>query len=186
MDALTVSCGVDFKSQSFRITVMPDFPDADADEHERYRLFAARLADLRELSDSLLESLIAEATGDSDLSLSESLLGLIAVHDALTRSQRHSLFRHAYFQRPFLQRLLQRATLIEFLGSGPLSVDLFARCLASMDNAVQRRLLEHPRIRRDQLDELSRHGANRAIRNIATQKLRSGDHGGGGGAASQG
>lgn len=140
-------------------------------EHERYAAFTARLAGLESLPDKLLESLIAEAAADPDVSMGGSVLAQIAEHRLLSEAQRGSLLSHPHYQQPFLQHRIRRATLLTLLRASSPSDDLFAQCIAFADAPVHRALLGHPAVGHQHLAALRDHGANRAIRNIAAQRL---------------
>lgn len=147
--------------------------DTSSHEHERYKGFTRRLAAIECLPDTLLESLIAEAAADPDVAMGGSVLALIAEHRLLSDAQRNSLISHPQYQQPFLQKRIRRATLLTMLRAASISDDLLAQCIAFADAPVQRELLAHPAIRYSHLAALRDLGANRAIRNIATQRLRS-------------
>jgi len=141
-------------------------------EHERYAVFTSRLAAVESLPNDHLEALIAEAAADPDVAMGGSVLALIAEHRLLSEVQRSSLVSHPHYQQPFLQHRLRRATLLMLLRASSVSEDLPAQCIAFADAPVHRALLAHRVIRHQHLVALRAHGANRAIRNTAGQRLR--------------
>ena len=145
---------------------------AQPDEHERYQSFRIRLAGLHVLSDEVLHALIQEAAADPDPTISGSLLALVADRPDLTNAQRQALIEDLRFHEPFLQHRLRRATLLALHLAPSLNDDVFAQCLSFSDAPVHQGLLRHPGVGRPQLEALRDHGANRAIRNIAAQRLR--------------
>ena len=150
--------------------------DTSSPEHERHAVFTSRLAALESLPNDLLESLIAEAAADPDVAMGGSVLALIAEHRLLSGAQRSSLLSHPQYQQPFLQHRIRRATLLMLLGAPSLSDDLLAQCIAFPDAPVHRALLSHPAIGHPHLAALRDHGANRAIRKIAAQRLKAHAH----------
>ena len=90
----------------------------------------------------------------------------------LTEQQREQLSVHPAFAAPFLQKGISRSRFLRRLKREPLTAALFEECLAEKDGVLQRAMLEASSIARDQLEKLAEHGANRAIRNIAAQRLQ--------------
>jgi hypothetical protein len=70
-----------------------------------------------------------------------------------------------------LIKLVKKKKLLAELNSD-LTEELFARCMVSRDGDVQRELLARAKLSRDQLEQLAKTGANRAVRNMATARLR--------------
>lgn len=69
-----------------------------------------------------------------------------------------------------LVRLVERKRLISELELG-LTRELFERCLASQQPTVQRALIAHPDVSREQLERLAAQGLSRSIRNLARAKM---------------
>ena len=152
---------------------MPTDTDvAQSDEHERFRSFRVRLAGLRVLSDEVMHTLVQDATADPDPNVRGSMLALIADRPDLTHAQRQALIEDPRFHEPFLQHRIRRATLLALLQMPSLNDDVFTQCLSFSDAPVHQALLKHPGIGRLQLEALRDQGANRAVRNIAAQRLR--------------
>ena len=150
--------------------------DPPSPEHSRYAAFAGRLTALERVSDALLESLIAEAAADPDASMGGSVLALIADHRLLSENQRAALLSHPQYQQPFLQHRLRRATLLHLLRASSLSEDVIQQCISFPDAPVHSALLDHPALSHSHLAALRDHGMNRAVRNIAAQRLRTRPH----------
>ena len=140
-------------------------------EHERFRLFEAKVGCLAILSEAELHALVDEASSDPDGSCRESMLGVIAAHPFLLEAQIASLSLGPTFAPAHLRRHLERNRLLQALATEPLSEPLFGSCVVSGDARVQLALLGHKALTRAHLSVLRQNGANRAVRNLAKQRL---------------
>ena len=141
-------------------------------EHYRYSSFCSLLD--RAVQDTVtLDRFIELADLDADQTMARAALGQLVRHSGLATQQLNYLKSHPSFASPILQTILDQTLLLRELHSSDLSDDLFNRCLSSGKDGVQRTLLDHSRISKEQVETLSEHGATRAIRNLAKQKLTS-------------
>jgi len=144
-------------------------------EHDRYRNFRERLTKNGApgvFTDSELATLVADAASDPDPSVRESELGAIADLPCLSSTQRAYLRALPLYEARHLQARLTRAGLLSQITSEPLTESLFGACLSTGDAVVQRELLERPGLTPVHLRALKESGANRAVRNMASQRLR--------------
>lgn len=140
-------------------------------EHHRYASFCS-LLDRDVIDDQMLERFIELALVDEDQTMAESALAALVRHAALTGQQLSYLRSHPGFASQSLQNVIEQTQLLRELNSPYISDELFNRCLFSSKDTVQRQLLNHPQLSKEQLHALSECGANRAIRNLAKEKLR--------------
>lgn len=141
-------------------------------EHYRYGAFRAVLRGHDVLPDHVIGHYIELAELEADLAMAGSALADLIHWRGLTEQQRERLPASPSFAAPFLQKGIIRSRLLRRLKSEPLTAALFEECLAEKDGVLQRAMLEDSSIARDQLENLAEHGANRAIRNIAAQRLQ--------------
>lgn len=137
-------------------------------EHYRYKVFQDYLASHRPLSPQMAEALYELGQVDPDMAMGGAMMCDIiglpecppdVLEKALASGEQH------------LIKLVGRKKLLAELNS-ELTAELFARCMASRDGDVQRALLAKARLSRHQVEQLARTGANRAVRNLATARLR--------------
>lgn len=139
-------------------------------EHYRYASFC-KLLDRPVLDDLMLERFTELALLDEDQTMGQSALAKLARNTYLTPHQVAYLRAHPAFASPTLQTIVEQTQLLLELGSSDLSEDLFNRCLLDGKEEVQRRLLNHGRISKQQLATLADYGTNRAVRNLAKERL---------------
>lgn len=140
-------------------------------EHHRYASFC-RLLDRSVIDDVTLERFIELAVLDEDQAMAQSALAELGKHTGLTAQQLNYLKDHPAFASQLLQNVIEQTQLLRELGSSDVSDDLFNRCLFIGKDSVQRKLLNTAELSKEQLQALTENGANRAIRNLARQKLR--------------
>lgn len=140
-------------------------------EHYRWAAFHAILAKNNVLDDTLIARYVQLAQIDEDQGMAESALLSLLRQPGLTDAQVERLSKHPAYTSPVAQRLIERIRLLRELQSSLLTEDLFMRCIASNDQTVQRQLLDRKDISCQQVELLRNQGANRAIRNIAKQRL---------------
>ena len=141
-------------------------------EHYRYRVFRRYLSTHRPLPPQMAEALYETGKEDRDPAMGGAMMRDIVglaecpasvLEQALASGEKH------------LIRAARQRRLLTELGSG-LTEDLFARCIGSRDGAIQRELLKRPELTRKQLEQLAEAGSNRAVRNLATVRLRGRRH----------
>ena len=140
-------------------------------EHYRYASFC-RLLSRAVLDDVILNRLVELALLDEDQTLANAVLAELVRHPGLTAEQLSYLKAHPAYASPGLQNVVEQAQLLRELSSSELSDDLFSRCMLSGEDVVQRKLLKDARISKEQLQTLADYAANRAVRNLAKQRLR--------------
>jgi hypothetical protein len=141
-------------------------------EHYRFEAFQAVLLNHGMLDGAALNHYIELAMADPDPSMGGSALALLIHWHGLTDEQLHQLVRHPAYNQPFLQKLLQQVMMLRELHSTGINEESFERFLGSQDAVIHRALLSDSRIKAEHLQLLQARGANRAIRNIAKQKLQ--------------
>ena len=141
-------------------------------EHYRYGAFWAILRRQDSMPDDVIDHYIELAELDADSAMAGSAVADLIHWRGLTEQQRERLSLHPSFAAPFLQKGIIRSRLLRRLKHEPLTAALFEECLAEKDGVLQRAMLEASSIARDQLENLAEHGANRAVRNIAAQRLQ--------------
>lgn len=139
-------------------------------EHYRYLSFCKLLERLT-IDDVTLDRFIELAVLDEDQSMAAAALTNLVRHDGLTSRQLNHLKSLPAFASSQLQETIGQVELLRALDSSDLGDDLFNRCLFNGGDLIQRKLLNHGRISTEQLSTLAEHGVNRAIRNLAKQKL---------------
>lgn len=140
-------------------------------DQEWYGDFRTRLEANLDFTDEALMAFIAEATAYPNITITESALGLIVDHKGLLPQQRRVLASNSYFTAAHLQNRLRRVTLIHDLKHGALSDALFTLCVDFKDDPVHRALLNNHSLSHSQLTILMEVGANKAVRNLAAQRL---------------
>lgn len=100
-------------------------------------------------------------------------LHVLAKYSGLSDSQLELLSHHRLFTSPSLAKQVRRTTLMRDLQPGRQSPAVFKACVESRDSWVHERLLTVQGLPREFLERLAVEGANRAIRNVASQRLGS-------------
>ena len=103
--------------------------------------------------------------------MAEAALTDLVRHEGLTAQQLNDIKTLPAFASSQLQQTIGQVELLRALDSSDLGDDLFDRCLFNGGDLIQRKLLDHRRISTEQLSTLAIHGVNRAIRNLAKQRL---------------
>ncbi len=148
--------------------------DSDAClEHYRFDAFKSLLSSRRQLDNSTVDHFIELAELDEDQTMAESALGLLVKHKDLTTSQLNRLKTHPAYATQALQEIITRMELSRILDSSEPIEDIIHRCITLGDNTVQRKLVQNPDISKEQLELIAKSGINRAVRNLAREKLRS-------------
>ena len=141
-------------------------------EHYRYRVFRRYLSSHRPLPLQMAEALYELGREDPQPTMGGAMMRDIV---GLAECPAEVLEKASTSGEKHLVRAATQRQLLTELGSG-LTEDLFARCLESRDGAIQRELLTRPELTRKQLEQLAAAGSNRAVRNMATERLRGRRH----------
>jgi hypothetical protein len=153
-----------------------EFCASDDKNQEHYRAGAfARYLRLRDrLSDEDIEAiwnLTDDGPDGSDLRLNR-IMDLLAT-DLLTDSQMTGLARFPEVSEPPLQKRYQRCILTRTLNKDGLTDSVFKAMCRSRDSVLHSVVLSRCDLRRNHLEWLAENGGNKAVRNQATQMLRS-------------
>jgi hypothetical protein len=103
--------------------------------------------------------------------LATAALANLLEFQGLTDDQFEQLAANSVFETNGLQRIIRRRRLLKALSKESVDSGLFELSLASSDDAVQRALVLHRGINREQLEILASDGCNKAVRNMAKQRL---------------
>lgn len=145
--------------------------DDNNTEHYRYASFRRFLDGRSSLSDIDIIRYIELADIDPDQLMAGAALADLLVWHGLRFDQFEYLSTHPAYQRDFLQREVGREQLRRAISTGPISDELVAICLASEDHWIQRELVAVLDISREHLEMIAQDGCNRAVRNLAKQRL---------------
>lgn len=137
-------------------------------EHYRYRVFRRYVSSHRPLTPQMAEALYELGGQDPKPAMGGAMMRDIV---GLAECPAGVLEKASASGEKHLVRAATQRHLLTELGSG-LTEELFARCLESRDSAIQRELLKRPELTRKQLEQLAEGGSNRAVRNMATERLR--------------
>ncbi len=139
-------------------------------EHYCYGAFHRYLSTHRPLSESIAEGLYALGESDTDRMMGWAIMAdIIRLPECPESVSSKAL---ASGDRRLIRIANRRRLLVE-LGQSSLTADLFRACLDSMDSTVHRDLLERSDLSTEQVQSLAEHGAGRAVRNMASDRLRS-------------
>lgn len=142
------------------------------DEHARYGMFENQLKRAKLDNLDVVEKFISLALEEPDHGARGAMLGLIATDPTIDSSMLGFLTQHSAFSEEFLQKILARRQLFLALETQSLSEDLFRACISFQHNGVHRKLLSLPGLTQDQLRVLCENGVNKAVRNIARERLK--------------
>ena len=151
-------CGVEYEASGDRNT-----------EHYRYGVFLRYLREHRPLSAAEADALYELGASDPDLMTGGCMMADVV---ELPECPAFVSEKALASDRKHLVRLVKRWALLEALRQDILSQELFERCLASCDSVVHRALVEQVEISREQMQVLAEQGVNRAIRNMAADRMR--------------
>ncbi len=147
--------------------------DAD-DEHARYAAFKAILSDNATLDDDTIDRYIMSAAADEDHIMAQAALIDLLAWSGLTDRQFVLVCARMPFDSPTLQRIKTRYSILrELRRAEGFSDDLMHRIIESNDAKLQREALNRWNLPPQYLNTLSDRGATRAVRNIATSKMKS-------------
>jgi hypothetical protein len=137
-------------------------------EHYRYRIFQEYLTSHRPLSASMAEALYELGAEDTDTVMGGAMMGDIV---SLAECPAQVLEKAYVSGEKHLVKAAKRRRLLSELSTG-LTAEVFMRCLESRDAMIQREVLGCPELSRKQLEQMAEAGANRAVRNVAAERLR--------------
>lgn len=145
-----------------------DVSDDKSTEHYRYRVFVKFLASHRPLSPQVAAALYELGRDDP-----HPPMGGAMMHDIVNLAEcpAEVLEKASASGENHLVRAVRRRRLLEELNAG-LTEELFTSCLVGRDSVLQRALLERQKLSRGQLEQLAAGGSNRAVRNMARERLR--------------
>jgi hypothetical protein len=140
-------------------------------EHYRYVAFQAILDNAQTLSDVEIARYIELAQLDADRSMGQGALSLLLRWYGLTDEQFQNLVNHPALAVDWVQKLAVRRNLIRIVHTRPFTDAMFEHCLTLGDSQIHRLLLNTIDLTQ-QIEILAARAANRAVRNIAKQRLR--------------
>ena len=141
-------------------------------EHYRFEAFQFLLRDRKTLDEMTTNQYIELAITDIDQLMGGAALALLLGCPCLTDEQLHYLGGLPAYNKPFLQKLHQRLVLLRDLDLNGVNDESFKKFFVSNDPKVHRALLSKPGLKSEHLELIRDRGANKAIRNIARQKLQ--------------
>jgi len=138
-------------------------------EHYRYGVFRKYLTSHRPLSPQMAEALYELGKVDP-----HPAMGGAMMHDIVNLEEcpPEVLEKASNSGEDHLVKAVRRRRTLEEIRAG-LTEDLFVRCLGSHDSVIHLGLLKSSELTPGQLKQLAEVGANRAVRNMAKEKLRS-------------
>ena len=125
------------------------------------------------LTDGEVANYIELTQIDLDQSMAIAALLQLLKWSGLTDQQAMQIKRSPAFLNPTIQKIAAQQELLKQLDVAPLTAEIFELCLASKADFIQRKLFTCSELTAEQLGVLRQQGANRAIRNMANQKLLS-------------
>jgi hypothetical protein len=137
-------------------------------EHYRYRIFQEYLSSHRPLSASMAEALYELGAEDPDPVMGGAMMRDIV---SLAECPVNLLEKASASGEKHLVKAAKRRTLLSELSSR-LTAEVFTRCLESRDAIIQWELLGRSELSRKHLEQIAESGANRAVRNVAAERLR--------------
>lgn len=142
-------------------------------EHYRCAAFRDFLCRQLHVTDDLIDKVFRLTDDGPDrCDLRRNRICELLLSGCLSDEQHFALAqRHPEVHEPPLQKVYQRESLLRKIRRSGVAAN-FAEIQAYGDRDVQLALLEHAELEREQLVWLAEHGANKAIRNRAGQRLR--------------
>jgi hypothetical protein len=139
--------------------------------HYRYAAFC-RVLERESLSNEEIDRYLELVVEDPDPSMADSVRHMLVWWPKLTPDQRLRLRAHPDFTEGRLQRQFVLRDLSDQLVTPTISDKFFDQCLATGDETLQRQIVEHPGVTRRQLERLIETGKSKAVRNMASAKMR--------------
>jgi len=142
-----------------------------ATEHYRYAAFC-RVLERGELSDVELDHYLDLVDNEVDGETASSVLFQVIHWPKLSTDQRARLRRQPMFSEGRLQRQFTIYDLSVELTGEQVSDDLYERCLATGDETLQRKIVEHRGASKAQVAQLGLFGKSKSVRNMAAARLK--------------
>jgi len=143
-----------------------------ATEHYRYAAFC-QVLDRDGLSDVDLDHYLELVDNDVDSAMASSVLFHVIHWPKLSTRQRARLRRHSMFSEGRFQRQFTIYDLTVELGRVEGVSDLlYERCMATGDETLQRKIVEHRGPTRAQIEQLVEFGKSKSVRNMAAARQR--------------
>jgi hypothetical protein len=150
-------------------------PDSDLNtEHYRYKVLIEYVNTKSKLSNAELDHLLELIVQDPDPYMTHSFVMVhLLKRDVLTDDQFLAFGEHILASKAEISKVYLNCDLLRRLRQDGLTPDVITRCIDVGDGEVQRKLLECTNLPRDAVQALAERGANKAVRNIAAERLRS-------------
>jgi hypothetical protein len=139
-------------------------------EHFRYTTLLNYLKASERLTDLEIENYISITLGDKDQTMAGSATAALFDKVDLTDRQFYRVIVALRSFGDWSEKLIIRHQLLRALRTVGLNVEIFEKCISSGDSVIHKYLLEIAD--RTQLQILSVKGGNKAIRNLAEQKIK--------------
>ncbi len=140
-------------------------------EHHRYRAFRTILSNYTELTDEKIRHYLELCDLDEDQAMASAVRIDLLLWEGLSRQQYQELVHHPAYATPTAQKLVRRNEMRETLMAETVSEELFSLIRSQQDSAIERDLAHHPGLSIEQLAVLADEGQNRAVRNMARNRL---------------
>lgn len=140
-------------------------------EHYRYYAFCSVLAEFSGFTDEHIRHYIELCDVDEDQAMAHAARMQLLEWEGLNRQQYEALTRHPAYATPTAQKIIRRNEMWEALMVEAVSDELFRLIRGQQDSVVERELVQHPGISTEQLVILAHEGQNRAVRNMARNRL---------------
>lgn len=140
-------------------------------EHYRFAAFCHILATRQTLTDEEVTCYLELTQLDPDNAMATSALIHLLQWPGLTDQQAVQIKHSFAGSIPAIQKIAAQRELLKQTISSNLTSETFDRCLASNNDYLQRQLLTRSDLTEAQMNALKTQGANRAIRNMATEKI---------------
>ncbi len=149
-------------------------PDADQNaEHYRFSVLISHLQNRKTWSEDDLEHFLEIASEDPDSAMARSAIVALIQCESISDDQFYSLASHPRVERFEISRIHLRHDLLRSLRRHGLTKVVLDRCIREGDEIIHRALLDNDELPRIAVERLSVEGANKAVRHIAAQLLKS-------------
>jgi hypothetical protein len=138
-------------------------------EHYRYGAFRWYLKAHRPVSETVAEALYDLGASDPDRAMGEAIMADIVELPECPASVSAKALSSG---RKHLIRTAERRRLLSELRTSPITPEVFSRAVESRDSALQRVMVEAVNLPQEQMRLLAEQGASRAVRNMASGRLR--------------
>ncbi len=150
-------------------------PNSDrSTEHYRYKVLIEYVDSKREFSDDEIDRLLELLVQDTDPAMAHSFVIFdLLKRDVLTDQQFTSFKSHPLAKEADISRAYSICNLLRSLQRDGLTIKVLDRCIEEGDAKVHKMLLEYTDLPYKAILALSKSGANKAVCNIAKQRLGS-------------